>query len=225
MCYYIHILNLLGIEMTFKLLALVTALSLVGCSSMKRGEGEFEQIRNQKLSTSFKQDTIRIETDCAWYTLDKSKCEIVSIESVGTASANGNTDSNRRTALIRAGDRARANVRHFIQEDVSSTRVTNTIAKNVEKANDRMKSRTTTGEIVAMSDSDAEKDTNHSVRENSNDTAYQLSETIRVNAQGILRGFKIIKQEVTGPQEVSVTIRWDKESEQVSNQLRKKFGN
>ena len=76
-----------------------------------------------------------------------------------------------------------------------------------------------------QTDTDAEKDTNHSVRENSNDTAYQLSETIRVNAQGILRGFKIIKQEVTAPQEVAVTIRWDKESEQVSNQLRKKFGN
>ena len=211
--------------MNFKLLALVTALSLVGCSSMKRGEGEFDQIRNQKLSTSFKQDTIRIETDCAWYSWDKSKCAITSIEAVGTASSNGNTDNNRRIALIRAGDRARANVRHFIQEDVSSSRVTNTLAKNVEKASDRMKSRTTTGEVVAMSDSDAEKDTNHSVRENSNDTAYQLNETIRVNAQGILRGFRVIKQEVVGPQEVAVTIRWDKESEQVSNQLRKKFGN
>ena len=211
--------------MNFKVLALVSAISLVGCSSIKRGEGEFEQIRNQKLSTSFKQDTIRIETDCAWYTLDKSKCDITSIEAVGTASSNGNSDNNRRTALIRAGDRARANVRHFIQEDVSSTRVQNTIAKNVEKANDRMKSRTTTGEIVSMSDSDAEKDTNHSVRENSNDTAYQLSENIRVNAQGILRGFKVIKQEVVGTQEVSVTIRWDKESENISNQLRKKFGN
>ena len=211
--------------MNFKLLTLVTALSLVGCSSMKRGEGEFEQIRNQKLSTSFKQDTIRIETDCAWYTPWKSQCDIVSIEAVGTASTNGNTESNRRTALIRAGDRARASVRHFIQEDVSSTRVNNTLAKNIEKASDRMKSRTTTGEIVAMSDTDAEKDTNHSVRENSNDTAYQLSETIRVNAQGILRGFKVIKQEVTAPQEVAVTIRWDKESDKVSNQLRKKFGN
>jgi hypothetical protein len=211
--------------MNFKLLALITALSLAGCSGMKRGEGEFDQIRNQKLSTSFKQDTIRIETDCAWYSWDKSNCAITSIEAVGTASSNGNTDNNRRTALIRAGDRARANVRHFIQEDVSSSRVTNTLAKNVEKASDRMKSRTTTGEVVAMSDSDAEKDTNHSVRENSNDTAYQLNETIRVNAQGILRGFRVIKQEVVGPQEVAVTIRWDKESEQVSNQLRKKFGN
>ena len=200
-------------------------ISLVGCSTTKRGEGEFDQIRTQKLSTTFKQDTIRIETDCAWFTFDKSKCDITSIEAVGTASANGNTESNRRTALIRAGDRARANVRHFIQEDVSSTRVTNTLAKNVEKASDRMKSRTTTGEVVAMSDSDAEKDTNHSVRENSNDTAYQLNENIRVNAQGILRGFKVVKQEVVGAQEVSVTIRWDKESEIVSNQLRKNFGN
>ena len=211
--------------MNFKVLALVSAISLVGCSSIKRGEGEFEQIRNQKLSTSFKQDTIRIETDCAWYTPWKSQCDIVAIEAVGTATSNGNTESNLRTALIRAGDRARASVRHFIQEDVSSTRVNNTLAKNVEKASDRMKSRTTTGEVVAMSDSDAEKDTNHSVRENSNDTAYQLQETIRVNAQGILRGFKVVKQERTAPQEVAVTIRWDKDSENVSNQLRKKFGN
>ena len=209
-----------------KLLSIVlVTISLVGCSTTKRGEGEFDPIRSQKLSTSFKQDTIKIETDCAWYSLNKSNCEITSIEAIGTASTNGNTESNRRTALIRAGDRARAQVRHFIQEDVSSSRVTNTLAKNVEKASDRMKSRTTTGEAVAMSDTDAEKDTNHSVRENSNDTAYQLQETIRVNAAGILRGFKVIKQERTAPQEVAVTIRWDKESEQVSNQLRKKFGN
>lgn len=206
-------------------IALASILVLAGCSSTKRGEGEFDQIRTQKLSTSFKQDTIRIETDCAWYTPWKSDCEIVAIESVGTAATNGNTESNRRTGLIRAGDRARAQVRHFIQEDVSSTRVSSTLAKNVEKASDRMKSRTTVGEVVSMSDSDAEKDTNHSVRENSNDTAYQLQETIRVNASGILRGFKVVKQEVVGPQEVSVTIRWDKESERVSNQLRKKFGN
>lgn len=209
--------------MKYSIVTIALLTGLVGCAT-KRGEGEFDQIRNQKLSTSFKQDTIKIETDCAWYNPFKSDCDIISIEAVGTASTNGNTESNRRTALIRAGDRARASVRHFIQEDISSSRVQNTLAKNVEKASDRMKSRTTTGEVVAMSDTDAEKDTNHSIRENSNDTAYQLQETIRVNAQGILRGFKVIKQEVTGPQEVAVTIRWDKESERTSNMMRKKFG-
>lgn len=210
--------------MKYSIITIALVASLVGCSTTKRGEGEFEQIRNQKLSTSFKQDTIRIETDCSWYNPLKSDCTIVSIESVGSATTNGNSENNRRTALIRASDRARAQVRHFIQEDVNSSRVQNTLAKNVEKASDRMKSRTTTGEVVAMSDTDAEKDTNHSIRENSNDTAYQLQETIRVNAQGILRGFKVTKQEVVGPQEVSVTIRWDKDSERTSNMLLKQFG-
>jgi hypothetical protein len=210
--------------MKYTLLALAIA-SLVGCSSTKRGEGELDPIRSQKLSTSFKSDTIKIETDCSWYTINKSDCAIISIESTGTASSNGNTESNLRTALIRAGDKARANVRHFIQEDVSSSRVNNTIAKNVEKANDRLKSRTNIGEEVKMSDTDAEKDTNYSIRENSNDTAYQLTESIRVNASGILRGFRVAKQEVVGKQAVTVTIRWDKESERTSNSLRKQFGN
>jgi hypothetical protein len=210
--------------MKYTLLALAIA-SLVGCSSTKRGEGELDPIRSQKLSTSFKSDTIKIETDCSWYTINKSDCAIISIESTGTASSNGNTESNLRTALIRAGDKARANVRHFIQEDISSSRVNNTIAKNVEKANDRLKSRTNIGEEVKMSDTDAEKDTNYSIRENSNDTAYQLTESIRVNASGILRGFRVSKQEVVGKQAVTVTIRWDKESERTSNSLRKQFGN
>jgi hypothetical protein len=210
--------------MKHNVIAIAVVVALSGCATSKRGEGEIEPIRSQKLSTSFKQDTIRIETDCAWYKPWKSDCEIVAIESVGTASTNGNTDNNRRTALIRASDRAKAQVRHFINEEVSSTRVQNTLAKNIEKANDRVKSRTTIGEEVKMSDTDAEKDTNFSVRENSNDTAYQLQETIRVNASGILRGFKVVKQEVVGAQEVSVTIRWDKDSERTANQLRKKFG-
>jgi hypothetical protein len=74
-----------------------------------------------------------------------------------------------------------------------------------------------------MSDDEAAKDTNWSIRENANNTAYHLTETIRVNAAGILKGFKVIKQEMVGPQEVAVTIRWDLESERMSNQLRRKF--
>ena len=207
-----------------QLFALVTLTAILsGCASTTKGEGEFEPIRSQKLSTSFKQNSIKIETDCSWYTINKSACEIVSIEAIASASTNGNSDNNRRTALIRAELSAKANVRHFIQEDVSSSRVSTTLSKNVEKANDRMKSRTSIGETVEMSDTDAEKDTNFSVRENSNDTAYQLTETIRSNASGILRGFKTIKQEVSGAQEVTVTIRWDKTSEKASQNLNKLF--
>ena len=208
-----------------KLIVCATVLVLTGCGSFSKKSDEPEPIRNQKLSTSFKGDTIRIETDCAWYKPLKSDCDVIAIEAIATASSNGNTESNRRTALIRAGDRARASVRHFIQEDLNSTRTQTTLAKNVEKASDRMKSSSVNGETVAMSDDDAEKDASHSIRSNSNDTAYQLQESIRVNATGILRGFRVINQVVTGSQEVTVTIRWDKESEQLANNLRKKFGN
>ena len=208
-----------------KLLIISAAvLALVGCSTVKRGEGEIEPIRNQKLSTSFNQDTIKIETDCVWYKPWKSDCEIVSITSSGSATTNGNSNNNRITALTRAHMKALANVAHFMNEEVSSNRVSNTIAKNIEKANDRVKSRTTTGEAVSMSDTEAEKDTNYSILENSNNTAHSLAENIRVNAQTRLRGFYALKQEVTGNQEVTVTMRWDKDSDNTAAQLRKKFG-
>ncbi len=202
-----------------KLLILVSALALVACGTTQQSADT--PIVNQKLSTSFVSEKIKIETACGWF-WNSSKCEVVAIESVGTATTNGGTGNNRKTALIRAGDRARANVRHFIQEDISSSRVTTTIAKNVEKANDRFEKKVNSSEEVSVSDQEGSAGT---VRQNSNDTAYQLTETIRVNARGILRGFRVIKEEVVGPQEVAVTIRWDKESEMTSDTLRKKFGN
>jgi cell division septum initiation protein DivIVA len=101
--------------------------------------------------------------------------------------------------------------------------VSQTIAKNIEKANDRIKSKVDGADSVSMSDDEASKDTNWAIRENANNTAHNLTETIRVNASGILKGFKVVKQEMVGPQEVAVTIRWDLESERMSNQLRRKF--
>ena len=55
--------------------------TLVGCSSNPLTNSS-EPIRNQKLSTSFTAEGIKIETDCTWYTLNKSECNIVSIEAV-----------------------------------------------------------------------------------------------------------------------------------------------
>lgn len=205
------------------LITCAALLFITGCSTVKTNDNE--PIRNQKLSTSFVNEGINVETDCKWYNFMKSDCDIVSIESVGTAPTNGNTINNRQAALTRAELRARANIRHFLNEEITSSRVNTTIAKNIEKANDRIKNKNNEGEVVTMSDQDASKDSNYSVRENSNDTAHQLTDTVRANASGILRGFKVIKQEIIGSQEVSVTIRWDLTSDRTANQLRKKFGN
>jgi hypothetical protein len=210
--------------MKLRLSVIAVALVLTACGTTKTSN-DSEPIRSQKLSTSFKEDTIRIETDCTWYKPWKSECEIVSITTTGSATTNGNSVNNRNTALVRAKDKALANVAHFMSEEVSSNRVSTTLAKNVEKASDRLKTKVKEGEAVEMSDKDAEKDTNFAVRENSNDTAFSLVENIRVNARARLRGFIPVKQEVTGPQEVTVTMRWTKDSDNTANQLRKRFGN
>jgi len=205
-----------------KLFALtVIAVAISGCSTAVTNSNE--QIRNQKLSTSFVGEGIRIETNCAWYKPWKSDCEIVSIEAIATAPTFGNTVPNRKNALTVAEMYAGANVSHFIKQNITSSRVTSTIAKNVEKARDKLNTNHGDHEVVEMSDKEA-KASNVSVRENSNDTAVQLTTTVRANSTAILRGFKVIKQEVVGAQEVAVTIRWDKDSEKTAKLLESKFG-
>jgi len=197
------------------------AAAVTGCSTAVTNSNE--QIRNQKLSTSFVGEGIKIETNCAWYKPWKNDCEIVSIEAVATAPTFGNTVPNRKNALTVAEMYAGANVSHFIKQNITSSRVTSTIAKNVEKARDKLNTNHGDHEVVEMSDNEA-KATNVSVRENSNDTAVQLTTTVKTNSTAILRGFRVIKQEVVGAQEVAVTIRWDKHSETTAKLLESKFG-
>lgn len=205
-----------------KLLALtVIATAITGCSTAVTNSNE--QIRNQKLSTSFVGEGIKIETNCTWYKPWKENCEIVSIEAKATAPTFGNTVPNRKNALTVAEMHAGANVSNFIKQNITSSRVTTTIAKNVEKARDKLNTNHGDHEVVEMSDKEA-RASNVSVRENSNDTAVELTTTIRSNSTAILRGFKVVKQEVVGAQEVAVTIRWDKDSENTAKLLESKFG-
>jgi hypothetical protein len=97
------------------------------------------------------------------------------------------------------------------------------LGKNVEKAQDRIKSRIKADEDVAMSDEDVGKDTNFAVRENTNDTVRNFTETVRTNSQGIIRGARAIDESIVDRQTVAVTIRWDTASEKASTYLRKRF--
>ena len=208
--------------MKHTLTALAVVAVLAGFSSTKVVTNDDEPIRNQRLSTSFVAEGVKIETNCAWYKPWKSDCDITAIESTGVAATNGNSSNNLRTALLRAEMTAKANVSHFIKEDLSSTRVTQTIAKNIEKAQDRINKGAADGQTVEMTDQEA-KNSNLSVRENSNDTAHNVTNTIRANSQTILRGFKTVRQDVTGSQEVTVVVRWDLDSDRTARYLQKKF--
>ena len=195
--------------MKLKLAAIAIAIAVTGCASTKNeGEGS---VKSQKLSTSFVGEKIKIETNCTWHLFKPNECEVSAIESTATATSFGNTANNRKTALT---------VSEFLSKDISSTRVTNTIAKNLEKASDKVKSGNSDGSTVEMTDKEA---ATISLRENNNETVHTLTETIRSSSQAILKGFVKINEQVVGNQEVLVTIRWDKDSDRAAETLRKKF--
>jgi len=201
-----------------KLAVLAVAVSLTACGSMNSAKGP---IADQKLATSFVSEKIKIETNCSWFGMG-SDCQLVAIESTGTAVSFGNTANNRRIAMKRAEMQANVNVAEFLSKEVSSNRVNETIAKNIEKATDRVRSGKADGSTVEMNDQEAK---NISLQENQNTTAVTLTETIRTSSRAILKGFVKIEEKVVGDQEVAVTIRWDKNSDSTASQLRKRFGN
>lgn len=194
----------------------VTTLVLTGCGSIGKSNGP---IAEQKLATSFVGEKIKIETQCSWFGFGKD-CEIVALEAVGTAPTFGGTTNNRKNALIGAEMNAKANIARFLEEKITTDTVKTTIAKNLEKANDKVRSGAQDGQTVAMTDQEAR---NVSLRENENSTAVNLTETIHMQAQTILRGFHKVKEEVVGAQEVAVTIRWDKDSERSAEYFRNRF--
>jgi hypothetical protein len=211
-----------------KQLVLVSALllALAGCSTSPTKTSDAPQItpiQSQKLTSNFVRRGVKLEFNCKWYSVNCNSVEPTAIEVTATAVSNGNSESNRETAFVVAEMNAKAKLRRFIQEDISSTQVTNTISKNIEKANDRIKQRIANGEEVAMSDTEAAKDTNWAVRENTNDITRTVTEIVRVNASGILRGVKTVDERIVDRQTVQVTIRWDRDSEATSQFFNKKF--
>jgi hypothetical protein len=200
-----------------KFSTLVLIASLAACSSTKTVNPD-EPLRNQTLNTSFSQDGVKIITDCKWYKPFQDNCEIVAIEATATTWTNGATAVQVNEARKVARAEAFANVSHFIKTQITSTRVVSTMAKHVEKAKDQYNGQ----EESEMSDKEAKT---ISARENSNDTARTVTRTVREHSESILRGFREIKTEKIGQQELAVTIRWDKDSERAAKFMRQKFGN
>lgn len=215
--------------MNIKLLVTgVLVASLFGCATNKGVEPpQVTAIASQKLTTTFKRENIKVEWDCMWGTgLFEATCvknHIKAIEATGYAASFGNSEALRENAFLVAHDQALAKLIRFVKQDVTTTRVVNTMSKNIEKASDRIKTKINLNEEVAMSDEDASKDTNYAIRQNTNDTVRRVTETIRSNSQGIVRGARVVDEKVVDRQTVAVTIRWDLDYDKGANQLRKRF--
>jgi hypothetical protein len=153
------------------------------------------------------------------------KGEIRAIEVTGYANSFGNSEALRERAFIAAEMDAKARLIRFMNEGVGSNNFANTVTKNVEKAQDRIKNRIKSDEDVAMSDEDAGKDTNFAIRENNNEVVRTLSESIRNNAEGKLRGALLKEADIVDRQTVRAVIRWDHDTERAATYMRKRFGN
>lgn len=213
---------------------MAVALVLGACSSTKQTagieSGNVTAINAQKLETTFKRKGVKLEWDCMFGTgafgLTDAMCvkgDVKAIEVTQYTPSNGNSEWARENAFKVAEMGAKAKLRRFIYEDVYTSEVSNTLSKNVEKANDRIKHKINTNEEVTMTDTDADKESNVAIRENTNNMVREVTEVIRVNAQGILRGVYVTESKVVDRQTVQVTIRWDRDSNRGSKQLQKIF--
>ena len=131
-----------------KLAVVSVAMMLCACSSTYRNSDRapvVEAIGSQKLSTNFTRQGVKLEWDCSWGTgFSDATCvkgDVKAIEVTAYAPSFGNSEANREAAFAVAHDMALVKLNRFIQDDISSTRVTTTLTKNVEKANDKLKSR------------------------------------------------------------------------------------
>ena len=61
------------------------------------------------------------------------------------------------------------------------------------------------------------------IRENANDVVRTVTESIRSQSSGILRGVRTVDERIVDSQTVATTIRWDKDSEQAVRELRKRI--
>lgn len=216
----------------FKKALYVLSICLVAaCSSPKTGGGDPEPssglIATQKLMTNFKRKGITLEWECAWGTgFSEATClkgSVSAIEVTAYATSFGNSEANREVAFEVAHDIALSKLNRFIQDDVSSSRVMVTMSKNIEKANDNLKSKIRSDETISMTDEDSFPGSNVAVRENTNEVVRTVTESIRTQSSGILRGVRIVDERIVDRQTVAATIRWDKHSEQAVLELRKRI--
>jgi len=225
---YTHSLHYLGTFMNRKFIAVTIAVVLSGCSSLGSGiDAEpIQAISSQKLTSSFKRQGIKIEWGCMWGTgitqFTCIKTDVKAIEVTGYAPSFGNTEAMREQAFKVAHDAALDKLIRFVKQDIASNRVTETMSRNVEKAIDQRKAKIRSDEEVTASD-DEFKDSNLASRSNTNETVRTVVDTVRTNAQGIVRGAKAIDERVVDRQTVAVVIRWDTDSDRASKFFQKRF--
>jgi hypothetical protein len=199
---------------------------VVGCAAT-RSEREASTGNSQRMATTFKRDGVKLEWSCRWGTgITKATCikgDFVGIEVTGYAPSFGTTEASRESAFRVANDMALAKLTQFLSTEVNTSRTTKILTRNVEKTNQMLLSGRAMPTEVAANDDES------SLTNGSNEQALQLDtnvassvvEIIKTQSQRILKGVRVIDEKIVDPKTVSVTVRWDTESDLARQQIDK----
>lgn len=208
------------------LIALAIVTGLVGCASTPTDTAN-TPIADQHMVTTFKRNNVKLEWSCAWGTgfseLTCIKGHITAIEATGYAPTYGSTATNRETAFVVAHDVALDKLSRFIKQDITSTRVVNTLTRNVEKAKDQLARNVKGGDVAENDDTAGTEDNATSNRTNVNETVRSVTENIKSNSTAILHGVQVVNEKVVDAKTVGVTIRWSLKNADDVHEIRKYF--
>lgn len=216
--------------------------SMFGGKADKVEVPETQAVTQQRLSTYFEDDGIRVNWECidrnGWtFNITCKESEIKSISATVTIPSNGGTNFNGQSANQIGQLEAMAMIARFINEDIVTERVVTLMAKNVEKADDTYRNPIKgTGQnnvnaprlpaVVGITSSEpmAPRDPNSpnmnfAVRSNINDTVRDLNTVVRGNAQAIMRG-TVFEVDQKDDQLIQITATWLRErAETIQNDI------
>jgi hypothetical protein len=211
------------------LCATLALIALAGCSSTPPAASDTEPrtISGQRLSSQFQREGIKVEFECRSRTgiIDRTcvSGDITAIEVTGYANSFGNSEANRENAFAAAQDEALSKLSRFIQQDINTSRVNDTFAKNIEKANDVLSNKGPSAEPIQMNDIEAQTSSYSGNRQNTNETVRTIKTSITTQSQAIVRGARVLSEKIVDKQTVAVTLRWERLHSKAVTDIQKMF--
>jgi len=234
--------NATSITLLSILIMTTTGCSMFGGKADKVDVPKTTAVKQQKLSTYFEDDGIRVNWECidrnGWtLNLTCSESVIEEIEATVTIPANGGSNFNGTSANQVGQLESMAMIARFINEEITTERVVTLMAQNVEKADDTYRNPidgTNQNNVnaprlpavvgITSSEPQAPRDPNtpnmnFAVRSNINDTVRDLNTVVRGNAQAIMRGttFDVDQKD---DQLIQITATWRRDrAETIQNDI------
>ena len=205
---------------------MLTVAMVTGCAST-RSESDASKQNSQRMATTFKRDGVKLEWSCRWGTgITKATCvkgDFIGIEASAYAPSFGTTEASRESAFRVANDLALAKLAQFLSTEVKTSRTTNILTRNVEKTNQMLLSgKTMSGEVTFNDDEDElAKVSNEQALQTEGRVASSVVEVMKIKSQRILKGVRVIDEKIVDAKTVSVTVRWDVDSDVARQEIDK----